>query len=164
MNAPSTRALLLFVAVLAAPPHMAAQGPIVPPPKSPPQKPTLREEQFPIVVSGCVRGKRLKIDHSSLNLSVQFLNASEFVLEGAKELMRRIEREHEGHEDEITGIAIVPPQEKSEDGHTQTTTIGKTRITGTAGSPANRTGEGFRPVRLKVESLAHLSDKCGIAQ
>jgi hypothetical protein len=144
--------------------HLAAQapGPIVPPPKTPPQKPTLRDETFPIVVSGCVRGSRLKIDPYGLNVSVQFLNASEFVLEGTKELMRRIEREHEGHEDEITGIAIVPAPEQSEDGHTQTKTVGKTRITATSGSPSNRTGDQFRPVRLKVESLAHLSDKCGI--
>ena len=157
-----TRALSLAAALLLSP-ALVAQGPIVPPPKSPPKKPTMTNEEFAIVVKGCVRGKRLKIEPETQNLTVRFLDASEFVLEGSKELMRRLEREHDGHEDEITGVAIVPAQEKSDDGHPQTKQVGKTRITVSGGSSVNHTGKEFKPVRLKVESLTHLSDKCGFA-
>src|SRR5712691_5188999 len=89
--------------------------------------------------------------------------ASEFVMEGPKELLQQLRREHDGHQDEITGIAIVPAS-RTDDGNTQTKQLGKkTRITVGARSAGDDRADGRRPVRLKVQSLRHLDDKCSLA-
>jgi ABC-type Fe3+-citrate transport system substrate-binding protein len=70
-------------------------------------------------------------------------------------------REHDGHQDEITGIAILPVA-RADEGRTETKQLGKkTRITvGTRTTVGERAQP--RPVRLKVTSLKHLADKCSI--
>jgi len=141
--------------------QLTAQGPVFPPPKTPPMKSVVRDSQHPVVVEGCLRGSRLKIDRTKSNVIADSLGASEFVMEGPKELLQQIRREHDGHQDEITGIAILPASPTESD--TQTTQLGaKTRVTVGARSGRDARAAGFSPVRLKVEALKHIDDKCSI--
>jgi hypothetical protein len=156
------RAVLSSIVFLGIVSQPAAQGPF-PPPQTPPAKSALRDSQYPVVVAGCLRGSRLKIDRTASNAVVDSLGASEFVLEGPKELLQQMRREHDGHQDEITGIAILPAS-RTDDRNTETKQLGeKTRITVGARSGRDERADGFRPVRLKVQSLRHLDDKCSIA-
>ena len=142
--------------------QLAAQGPLLPPPKTPPTKSAVRDSQHSVVVEGCLRGSRLKIDRTVSNVTVDSLGASEFVMEGPKELLQQIRRQHDGHQDEITGIAIVPAS-RTGDTEIETKQLGKkTRITVGSRSGQDERLEGFRPLRLKVASLRHLADKCSI--
>jgi hypothetical protein len=162
-----TLTLLALAAVV--PPLVAqgppAQGPIVQPPKTPPSNTTVRDLEYHVVVEGCVRGTRLEIDKSRNRLALELVDTSEFVLEGPKELMRILERDHDGHQDEIEGIAIVPGS-RTREGEVTTRPIGdRTRIVA-GGSiapkdgPAPATRRGL--IRLKVVSLTHLDDVCSI--
>ena len=92
------RAVLSSVVLLSLVSQPTAQGPF-PPPKTPPVKSAVRDSQFPVVVAGCLRGTRLKIDRTASNAVVDSLGASEFVMEGSKELLQQIRREHDGHQD-----------------------------------------------------------------
>jgi hypothetical protein len=156
-------ACLVVVAGLTA---AAAQGPVFPRPQEP-AKPRLRDTEHAIVVEGCVRGNRLKIHGpgASRNVAVEAIGASEFILEGPKELLQRLRSEHDNHQDEITGIAIIPVS-RTDEVDVKTRKLGdKTRVTMgvTTGDPDVGRSSAFKPVRLKVESLAHLADKCSIA-
>jgi hypothetical protein len=159
------RAVLSSIACVGVVSQLAAQGPF-PPPKTPPAKSAIRDTQHALVVEGCLRGSRLKIDRTKANVIPDALGASEFVLEGAKELLQQIRREHDGHQDEITGVAIVPAS-RTENLGTAAKQIGtKTRITvGTrSGRDDRERAGGFGPVRLKVDSLRHIHDKCTIPE
>jgi len=157
------RAVLSAIVLLGIVSQTAAQGLPFPPLKTPPAKSAVRDSQYPIVVLGCLSGNRLKIDRAVANATVDSLGASEFVMEGPKELLQQLRREHDGHQDEITGIAIVPAS-RTDDGNTQTKQLGKkTRITVGARSAGDDRADGRRPVRLKVQSLRHLDDKCSLA-
>ena len=154
------RHVLWSVVVAAIVSGVAAQGPVVPPIKTPPTKSSVRDTEHSVVVEGCLRGNRLKIDRRVSNVTVDSLGASEFVMEGQKELLQQIRRDHDNHQDEITGIVIVPAS-RTDDTDVQTTQLGKrTRIT--VGSRAAKDERQRRPLRLKVQSLKHLADKCTI--
>jgi hypothetical protein len=157
-----TRATAVLFVLTSVASQSAAQGPVFPAPKAPPSKSELRDTERPITVDGCIRGTRLKIDSSAASLTVRLLGATEFTLEGPKELLRQLQREHDGHEDEISGIAVIPASREN-DGEIQTKEIGeKTRVTaGTRDATQNERSK-FNPMRLKVTSMRHLSDKCGI--
>jgi hypothetical protein len=105
----------------------------------------------------------LELDRTVSNAVADSLDASEFVLEGPKELVLQIRREHDGHQDEITGIAILPAA-RPDEGRTETKQLGrKTRITvGTRTTVGQRALP--RPVRLKVTALRHLADQCSLAR
>jgi hypothetical protein len=99
-------------------------------------------------------------------LAIDLVDASEFVMEGPKELMRLLQQEHDGHQDEIEGIAIVPGS-KTREGEVVTRPIGeRTRII--AGGKISQPDDiparapGSRLVRLKVVSLTHVDDVCSI--
>jgi hypothetical protein len=156
------RTVLSFIVFAGIVSQLTAQRPPLPPAKTPPTKSAIRDSQYPLVVAGCLRGSRLKIDRTVSNAVADSLDASEFVLEGPKELLLQMRREHDGHQDEITGIAILPAG-RTDEGRTETKQLGKkTRITvGTRTTVGERTQP--RPVRLKVKSLRHLADKCSIA-
>jgi hypothetical protein len=150
---------IVFVGIVS---QLIAQGPPLPPTKTPPTKSAIRDSQYPLVVAGCLRGSHLKIDRTVSNAVADSLDASEFVLEGPKELLRQMRLEHDGHQDEITGIAILPAA-RTDEGKTETKQLGrKTRITVGARATVGQRAQP-RPVRLKVTSLRHLADKCSFA-
>lgn len=138
-------------------------GPI-PREKEPPSQTTrMREKQLPLTVSGCIRGKRLQLSSVFRGDGVaDLLNTDQLLLEGPKDLMAQLRKEHEGHDDELTGVAILPP---SPDGSTttdvQTKDLGKKgRITVGVRESNGLQGEVRQTVRFRVASLQHMHEGC----
>jgi hypothetical protein len=156
----------LLVAVCLGAPAAAVSaqlpGPI-PHEKEPPVRAPMQERRIPVTVSGCLRGNRLEVSAASFNSGLADLfNTDQFILEGSKDLMRQIRKDHAGHYDEITGVAILRPVP---DG--SSTTDVETKPLGKKGSITLgvREGNGVtqdvrQPVRLKVEGLRHRHDGC----
>ena len=100
-------------------------------------------------------------------LSATLLNASEFVLEGPKDLLSQLARDHNSHLERITGIATIP-QPEGTTVETHEGTKGKTRVTtgvrvsegSTPGGGTTVAGDARLPVRLRVQSIQHVDDKC----
>ena len=107
-------ASLSFAACAALPLALSAAqlpGPI-PREKDPPSQQTrMQEKRLAVTVYGCIRGKRLVLSSMSEREGlISLLNANELQLEGPKELLTQLRREHENHDDELRGIAIVPSE------------------------------------------------------
>src|SRR6185503_3070086 len=154
---PSCAACALFSMALAA---AQLPGP-VPREKEPPSQTTrMQEKHLPLTVQGCIRGKRLVL--TSIDGTANLLNADELALEGSKDLLQQLRREHEGHDDELTGTAILKP---SPDGSSTTDVeskpIGKKgRLTLGVRESSGVTGDVRQPVRFKVTGLRHLHEGC----
>ena len=99
---------------------------------------------------------------SAHNGIIDLLNANDLLLEGPKELLTQLRREHENHDDEFTGIAIVPPSpDGSSTSEGQTKELGKrARVTLGVRESSGPTGNVRRTVRFRVEAVRHLSDGC----
>ena len=97
-------ALLSFVVCATLPMAVAAaQLPTpIPREKEPPSQQTrMQEKRLSLTVYGCVRGKRLVLSpRSEREGLVNLLNANELQLEGPKELLTQLRREHEHHDDD----------------------------------------------------------------
>jgi hypothetical protein len=151
-------------------------------PQSPPsgQSSPNNSEQS-IIVEGCIDGNRFRPDKTMANTDLIFssLRVNELRLQGSEAVMK-IVKQHDGHQDEISGVVKVP---ESVNTRVQTRQVGRrTRITGTASSPSpdpRRAPVGGRPssrdasradsiddieatqwLRMTVTSLRHLSDGC----
>jgi hypothetical protein len=159
-----------FVALAAA--SMAAtQRPIPPPPAQPgpPPRSDVRPREVAVTVEGCVEGRRLKLPYKGAYQGVheEALRASEFLLEGPRELLRMLASDHKDHHEQIAGIAIIPPSPSGETVDTRTRQIGPARVsggvrqTGRQGVPPAATpADAARPIRLRVQSITHLGDTC----
>ena len=161
--------------VLAAVPGLA-QVPVPPPgpagppalpglptPAEPPARSRVRATEHDVIVKGCLRGNRLVFSQQgSLPVSPveTALNASEFVLEGPRELMERLQQSHEGHFVEVSGTAIVPPSHFGTDRETSTKQVGPARVQIGARQESGPADDLAQPVRLKIESLTHHEDQC----
>jgi hypothetical protein len=114
-----------------------------------------------VTVSGCLRGAVLEPERGTSRATAEALMATEFDLEGAKDLMQMLRRDHNGHRLEITGVVKIPPDTTGERIDVKTTDLGRAgRIT-----IGSREQKGFvptppRPVRLVVQSFRHLADSC----
>jgi hypothetical protein len=158
----------VVLAIASAP--LAAQRPpvIAPPPGSVPAPTSaVRPADVQVTVEGCLFGTQLRLMEGPSGAHEQALRASEFLLEGSKELLRQLARDHDGHQEIITGIAIVPPQPAGEVIDTRTKQIGGVRVTG----GVRRTGRAGmpkvvapadvpRPVRIRVQSATHVAEGC----
>jgi len=159
------RLFLASVAFAGLVSHVTAQAPVAPPPKSPSDRSPLRDTERQVVLEACVHGNRLKVadGNAGNNLLTKTLGTSEFVLEGPKETLRQLKSAHDGHQDEITGIVVIP-YSRSEQTEIATKEVGKkTRVTAGTKSSATDTLQPPstpKPVRFKFVSLRHLSDKC----
>jgi hypothetical protein len=161
------RSALLSIAACAAVPFAAAAvqlpGP-VPREKEPPSQQTrMQEKRLSLTVYGCVRGKQLVLSSTSSREGIiELLNANELLLEGPKELLTQLRREHENHDDEFTGIAIVPPSpDGSSTSDGQTKELGKkTKVTLGVRESSGPTGNVRHTVRFRVEAVRHLYNAC----
>ena len=142
---------IAFVSVLAT---LAAAQRDLPVPKSTPS-------DHAVAISGCVHGTRL-IPHSSSAATVaETLRASEFVLDGPKEILQMLRQEHNGHQEEIVGIAHLPPTPSDARAAVATVPVGKkARVTLGKRQEAGGFRPGPQPVRLTVKSVRHISDNC----
>jgi hypothetical protein len=160
MRRPDLSALVVLLTVG----PLLAQKPISPPPQRPIPEPATRQKptQHTVVVRGCVENARLKIALSGApGIPFDTLNASEFILEGPKEMLRQLQEEHQGHYDEIAGVAIVPPPPNDSDTAVETVKKGPVRITaGTRHDKGPVTDSAPRQIRLRVASLTHVREGC----
>ena len=137
------------------------RDPLTPPPQTIPQQPSqLRTQQVRVTIEGCVFGKTLLPTlTTNQELDEALLNASAFALDGPKELMTQLKRNHDSHRERITGIATIP-QPQGTTVETHGVTKGKTRITSGArvsegSSLRGPGGDAPLPVRLRVQSAEH---------
>jgi hypothetical protein len=119
--------------------------------------PALKNHEYAVTVSGCLKGKRLEravIQSAPDSLPPDALRAAGFALEGPKELIREIEG-HKNHTDHITGVLTVPPNLA----RALTRRVGKIDIgIGTPGM--NRMQDAQQVLKLRVTSFVHLQDRC----
>jgi len=159
------RNLLLSAALVVLSSHVAGQVPVVPAPKAPPPARTMKDTEISVTVEGCIRGKVLTPDWTNgrtTNVKVDFVNAAEFSLEGPRELLSQLKQSHDGHQDEVTGIAIIPASQKPE-GETKSKAVGsRTTVSASTERTHWNEDEVHRTVRLKLVSIRHRADKCSI--
>lgn len=131
-----------------------------PAPPGPASSSGIRARETPVVIDGCVRGRRFQLAYKGLTQGVheEVLRASEFVLEGPSELLKTLAADHDGHHEEITGIAILPPATEDAQVDTRTKEIGGVRVTagvrqrgGRRLPKATRPADAPRPVRIRVQ-------------
>jgi hypothetical protein len=142
------------------------QGPAVPRPESPPSNTVVRDLEYAVTMQGCIFGKRFKADGDDqmTRRAIDLVGTKDFTIEGPKELLQQLQTGHDGHQDEIVGIVVVPGGRQREGDVTIRDIGSRTRIIAGASRPSR---DGEAPVetrspilRLKVQSLEHLDDKC----
>lgn len=149
----------------------AAQRPVPrpSPPPGPEPRSELRSRQVSVVVNGCMEDRRLtRTRMSSTNPHEDALRATEYILEGPRELLAQLAADHKGHHEEISGIAIIPPTPGGATVDTRTRTIGGARLTGSVRQGGSRKPTAQTPavidppraVRLRVQAVTHLAEKC----
>lgn len=125
----------------------------------------LGTQQVRVTIEGCVFGKTLLPSLATKKaLDEALLNASEFVLEGPRDLMTQLTRNHDTHRERITGMATIP-QPEGTTVETHGVTRGKTRVTTGTRVTESESGAGVAlsaplPVRLRVQSIEHVEEKC----
>lgn len=161
----ATRALpiALFAACLSL---GASQAPVPRPPEpSVPDSSRTRTQQVSVTVHGCLNGNRLEPTPDGLaDMHLALLKATDLSLEGPRDLMRQLTRDHKGHEEAISGIAIIPPQPPGSTVDVKTATKGKTTISGGVRDSGDNSLPGPPdmplPVRIRVQSATHVADRC----
>jgi hypothetical protein len=125
-----------------------------------PQRDVIPDDSNATAIIGCIRGSRLVPERGTKNIAADLLRASEFVLEGPKELLQTLRKMHDGHEEEIVGIVKPPATRHPDDSAVQTRKLGdKTRVT--VGTHATtRSEEAQEPVHLVVRSYRHVANTC----
>jgi hypothetical protein len=98
-------------------------------------------------------------------MHLALLKATSISIEGPRDLMRQLTRDHQGHEESIAGIAFIPPQPSGATVDVKTRTKGKTTISGgvrdSSADPSLPAGPDMPlPVRIKVESATHIAERC----
>jgi hypothetical protein len=141
----------------------AQARPPAPPAAAPAERPALKDHQYEVVVSGCIRDKRIErafIQSPSDDLPFNALNASTFVLDGPKELLKQIADEHKNHLDQVVGIATVPPSMNRAQSAVKSKRVGPIDI-GIGGRQETSAIQSVpQPIKLKVSSLVHVQDGC----
>lgn len=146
---------LAVLLVLALP--VAAQTPIETSP--------LKDHEHYVVVSGCLKGKRL--DQPVLTSTIpplpsDLMTNATFSIEGPKDLMKEIER-HKNHRDQIIGIATVPPSMFIATSQGPTRRIGPISIGIGGNGRMDPMAGAERPrlnIKLKATSIVHVNDTC----
>lgn len=107
--------------------------------------------EAPAVVVGCVHGSELKLTKPAVSGAY----SDTVRLRGAKKVMKAL-REHEGHEEELTG-RLAEPQTKMGGGRSKT--LGKrTKIT--VGAHEDRNPDVPEAPQLDVMSFRHIASAC----
>ena len=155
--------LLSVVAAIVVVGTVAGQKPAPPPAAPVPERSSkLKSNEYRIAAKGCIRGRRLSAsDVESSDSIFRTLGATEFLLQGPRELLQQIRDNHEGHYDEVEGIVVVPASTNGGSSTVTTKDIGKTRVTlGGREEGKAYVQESPKPLTLKVTSLAHLQEGC----
>lgn len=132
----------------------------IPKEKEPPApQDRMRDQRLPLTVSGCLRGNRLLL--SPRGVTADLLNAEDLVLEGPKDLMQLL-RQHDNHQDELTGVAILKqPPDGSSTTDVHTKPVGKKgRLTSGVRESEGVTTDVRQLVRFRVSGISHLHEGC----
>src|SRR5688500_6411007 len=146
----------------------AAQLPGTPPRENDPlARQVMRETRVPVTVAGCLRRGSLQLaDWPCKDNLANVFDTDVVILDGPKDVLNQLRTEHNLHQDEVSGIAIVQasPDDRTTTG-VQTKDTGKGTITAgvreSSGVAAERLA---KTVTLRVASFRHLDDKCAIAR
>jgi hypothetical protein len=158
-------ASVALAACLSSTVALSAQGPTpIPREKEPPSQTRMQEQHIPLTVTGCVRGNRLLISRWTSNEGIaDVLNTDELIIEASKDMMRQLRKEHDGHDDELTGTAILQTPDDASTTHVGTTPVGKKgRITIGQRESQGGAGELRRPVRFRVTGIQHMHSSCRV--
>jgi hypothetical protein len=137
------------------------------PPQAPGERPksdiAVPKGEDAITISGCVHGSHFKPSRESVNdVPTALLKVSEYVLDGKRELLQRLKTDHDGHYEEVTGVAKIPPDFQHPQTQVRSKDVGKTRITiGTRQETAYLPSPD-KPVRIIVDSFRHINDHCAV--
>jgi hypothetical protein len=161
-------ALLSCLACAILPVALAAaqfRGP-VPGGKEPPPRKTMRETRVPVTVQGCLRRGSLQLSQWPFKDDLAYIFETDVVvLDGPKDVLNQLRQEHNLHEDEVTGIAIV---QASPDGSTttniETKEIGGGTLTSGVREASGAQSNLAQSVKLRVTSFRHLDDRCAISR
>jgi hypothetical protein len=115
-----------------------------------------------VTVKGCVVGSHFKPARDSLlDLPATVTQATEWILEGKKELLRRLRGDHDGHYEEVTGIIKVPELPDGTEARVRSKDFGgKTRVTIGQSESSGYIKASPQPIRIRVESFRHLEENC----
>jgi hypothetical protein len=159
----------MLVALLAAGALSSVSAQVrTPIPNAPPSQTAVRDTEQAIIVEGCIYGDRLKLDVRAPGSRVvaELLDVRELRLEGQKELLKILRKEHDGHQDEVSGVVIIPA---GYDATVKTTEVGKrTKVTAGTKSTGKDSVGTLQPdriekpnwLRMKVTAVRHIFDKC----
>jgi hypothetical protein len=130
--------------------------------QEPDERPALKKYEYELTVSGCVKGKRLEdpvVRSAPEHLRVDALNLAVFILDGPKELLKQIEKEHKNHNDQLIGIATIPPTWFQQQGGITSRKVGPISI-GIGRQEISPMQQSTPHIRLKVSSIVHVLDTC----
>lgn len=134
------------------------------PQQVPPERPALKAYEYDVMVSGCIKGKRVErpLVRSTTgdDLPLDALNATIVVLEGPKELLKQIADDHKNHHDEILGIAIVPPSMSQAQAAVKTKRVGPISMGIGGRQDTSPMQSAAQTVKLKVSSIVHIQEGC----
>ena len=117
--------------------------------------------EYPLTITGCIHGTRLIPQSATSDTASDAVRASEYVLDGSKAILQLVNKEHNGHLDEITGIVELPATPDAQRAGVATKPLGKKgRITVGKREASGGLRSAPHPVRLKVTSLRHISNGC----
>jgi len=157
------KAVVLSALVVLAIAPTDAQGPITPPAAPIPNSSSSRKaNEYEVAVTGCIHGKNIRAsDIEGQGSLFATLRASEFILQGPRELIKQIKDTHDGHYDRIDGIVTVPAAPNGASSTVTTKKLGKTTVT----LGGREEGKAYvqdppKPLTLKVASLTHLQEGC----
>lgn len=147
---PAAAVTLTLVLQAAAPGTAAAQ-----------EKAARKAYEYDLIVSGCLRGKRLEravVVTAPDALPIDRLNEAQYALEGPKALIRDIEQ-HRSHNDQVMGVATIPPTTFLGSGPTRR--LGPFSV-GIGARPDQLPGMERREtiIKLKVSSFVHTGAEC----
>ena len=138
----------------------------VPPLDRPPVQFSPAPSEVNMVVEGCLEGNRLRLIEPSV--IVNTLDVRDFILEGTDKVFKPLRDEHRGHQDEVTGVLLIPADR---DVTVKGKRYGRTRVASASTGPGKdpvgittaETNSQTQPwLRMKVTSFRHLASTCSI--
>ena len=118
---------------------------------------------YPVTVAGCISGTRLLVTggaSATTDTASAAIGASEYVLDGPRELLRQIRKEHDRHYEEVSGIAKIERGTSGDRVHVAEKPIPKGRVVLGAREESGGPQRAPQPVRLIVKSVRHISASC----
>jgi hypothetical protein len=125
------------------------------------QKEAAAKDPDLVTIKGCVQGSHFKPSLDSRDVAAKVAKATEWSLEGNRELLKQLRREHDGHYEELTGVVIIPPSPDDTAVEVRSKDLGpKTRVTIGTGQSGGDIQRSQQSVSFRVESFHHLDVHC----